>query len=674
MHDRLTPYRALLILLLILLLACIAYGPGLHGGFLFDDFANLPALGESGPIDNWPAFWRYITSGIADPTGRPLTLLTFLLNAHNWPAHPLPFKCTNLGLHLINGVLLYALLLALGSLVTGQRDGRTRAAALVATALWLLHPLLVSTTLYIVQREAILPATCVLAGLLTWLHGRARYSRGQLRAGLFYSVLGLGLCTFLGVLAKANGALLPLYASLIEYVLLRKRAPFHNDHARKAYRKMMLGLAVLPSMVVLSYLAYVGLHGLMSGTMPTGRPWTIAQRLLTEPRVLLNYLMLLWVPRPFSNGLFNDQFTTSVSLWSPASTLPAIVAVLFLVIGAWRLRNRHPALALAVLFYFTAQLIESTSIPLELYYEHRNYVPAMLMFWPIGLWLTDRQALPRVKYLLMFALPLCLAWMTYVSAQVWGDVRQQALIWAQLNPNSPRAQTNAAQIEMQSGAPRAARDRLAKALSSHPDEAQLALNMISAQCMLGELSAGDMQAARVSMLHVTTMGSLFTHWFDHMLPVATHGSCPGLNVEGLHGLIMAGMQNPHMNGNGPQQDFQYMLGRIALAQKDTDTALVHFGKALDLQVRPGFALQEAAILGASGYPAEGLCLLDHYQNVEANAMPPGPGMPMLHDWVLQHQHYWPHELDYLRHQLAEDAASRQPGVSYKNSCDKNTSS
>src|SRR5690348_14370979 len=79
----------------ILALAWWAYHPGLSGDFLFDDFANLPALGATGPVDNWATFWRYITSGKADPTGRPLTLLTFLIDARNWPAAPYPFKVTN---------------------------------------------------------------------------------------------------------------------------------------------------------------------------------------------------------------------------------------------------------------------------------------------------------------------------------------------------------------------------------------------------------------------------------------------------------------------------------------------------------------------------------------------------------------------------------------------------
>src|SRR6185312_15539881 len=140
-------------------------------------------------------------------------------------------------LHLVNGALLALLLARLGRLLcAGTRPRRPKAApacglepphesasganatawridlaALLGAALWLLHPLLVSTTLYIVQREAMLPATFILAGLLAWLHGRERLREGHLRSGLAWICIGLGGCTVLAVLAKANGALLPLY-------------------------------------------------------------------------------------------------------------------------------------------------------------------------------------------------------------------------------------------------------------------------------------------------------------------------------------------------------------------------------------------------------------------------------------------------------------------------------
>lgn len=638
---------------LALLLTLAAYWPGLQGGFLFDDFANLPTLGESGPVDNWLTFWRYITSGTADPTGRPLTVLTFLLDARDWPADPYPFKLTNLILHLFNGVLLYVLLARLGGTLA-MPAARCRIAALFGTATWLLHPLLVSTTLYIVQREAMLPATCVLAGLLVWLHGRDQLVAGRVSAGVVWSMLGLGGFTLLGVLAKANGALLPLYVLLIEFIILVTRQPLALSKPERAHRTLLLIFALLPALAICAYLAWVGVHGVITGG-PALRPWTYAQRLLTEPRVLMDYLQLLWLPRPFSSGLFNDQYAASTSLLHPISTLPAILVMLALAVGAWRLRRNHPALALAVLFYFAGQLLESTSIPLELYFEHRNYVPALLMFWPLGLWLADTRSLMIAKRILLIVLPLGLACMTHARAVVWGNVRQQALIWAQINPQSPRAQVNVAQIEMQNGHPQQAIDRLEKLLAAQPSQAQLAFNLIGARCMTGGVHPADLAAATKAMRETANVGALLSHWFDRMLPTVMAEGCPGLTSVGLLGLVDAGLQNPAMGAAGPKQDLTYLHGRIALAEHRPDAALDDFMHALDLQVRPGMALEAAATLGAAGYPVHGLQLLDHYEKVEKDVMPPGFGMPTVHAWVLARQNYWPNELTRLRYHLSLDA-------------------
>jgi hypothetical protein len=662
MRNRLAVTSCLLLSLLIVVLA--AYWPGLHGGFLFDDFGNLPTLGTSGPINIWPTFWRYITSGTADPTGRPLTLLTFLIDARNWPADPYPFKRTNLILHLFNGLLLFGLLSGLGRMLLVEAP-RYRIAALVTTALWLLHPLLVSTTLYIVQREAMLPATCVLAGLLAWLHGRTQLAMGKMWSGLSWSVLGLGGFTLLGMLTKANGVLLPLYALLIEIIVLAPRQLLPAGKIQRAHQLTLFVLGVIPAMAICSYVVWTGVHGIVTGG-PESRPWTYAQRLLTEPRVLMDYLELLWLPRPFSTGLFNEQYTASTSLLHPATTLPAILAVLVLIVLAWRLRQRHPALALTVSFYFAGHLLESTSIPLELYFEHRNYVPALLMFWPLGLWLADMRTLSILKRGLMIVLPAGLALMTHASAEVWGNVQTQSLIWARMNPDSARAQANAAQIEMQTGHPQDAARRLETLLNAQPQQAQLIFNLISARCLTGGIKPGDMAAALIAMRGTQNTGPLFAEWFDRTLPVAMSGSCTGLGATDLLSMIKAGQQNPKLAAAGPQQDFTYLRGRIALAQHHPDMALADFVRALDLQVRPGMALEAAATLGDAGYPAYGVRLLDHYQQVQKNSMPPSFGMPMLHEWVLARQGYWSNEFTHLYGQLRLDEKTSNTNTAHSN--------
>jgi len=439
-----------------------------------------------------------------------------------------------------------------------------------------------------------------------------------------------------------------------------------SGKVQRAYRMTLFVFGVVPATAIWSYVAWTGAHGIITGG-PALRPWTYAQRLLTEPRVLMDYLKLLWMPRPLSTGLFNDQYVVSTSLFHPATTLPAILAVLTLIGVAWRIRRSQPALSLAVLFYFAGHTLESTSLPLELYYEHRNYVPALLMFWPLGLWLADTRAMPALKRGLMIVLPIGLALMTHAGAEVWGDVQTQSLIWAQMNPDSARAQANAADIEMQTGHPQNAVHRLEALLTTQPDQVQLAFNLIGARCLLGEVRPSDIAAATTAMQSTSNIGVLFAHWFDRTLPVAMSGSCPGLRPADLLHLINAGLQNPKLAAAGPQQDLTYLRGRIALAEYQPDAALADFLHALDLQVRPDMALTAAATLGGTGYPEQGLHLLDHYQEVEKNSMPPDFGMPMLHEWVLARQGYWPHEFAHLRSQLNLDARANNTNTPHSNS-------
>lgn len=677
------------------------YAPGLKGGFLFDDYANLPALGATGPIDNWPTFWRYITDGHADPTGRPLAQLSFLLDAHDWPADPFSFKRTNLLLHLLNGILLVMLLRRLGRLLSNtkiipdpQLNSRTSdllridLAALFGSALWLLHPLFVSTTLYIVQREAILPTTFTLLGLLLWMRGRQTLQHGHTASGLIWIILGLGGCTALALLSKANGILLPALALVIEYAWFRydenasrvdanaESAPALSHHY--TYRGAMGLFAWFPTALVACYLLQQGWSGFAHG-IPSIRPWTLGQRLLTEPLVLIDYLKLLWLPRPFTPGLFNDQIQASTSLWSPSSTLPALLAVFGLVIGAWLMRRRFPAIALAILFYFVGQSLESTAIPLELYFEHRNYLPAMLMFWPLALWLCNacpcrpqphkvilplqigqsnigRIAKPATAILVLLGLSL----MTHARAELWGDTNDQALMWAKLNPDSPRAQAYAAEVEMGSGHTAEAIGRLQPLLAKYPDQVQLALNLLGAECQMGYLDQATLNASLTAMRTARDPGTLLTSWFERVINQAANPPCPQLTFGAIADLLDAAMANPYLTPiAGRQQDIYYLKGQLALQQGDAETALNDFNHALDLQIRIAAALDQAALLGSAGYPRLGLAHLDHYESERGQETVPNFGMPRVHAWVLEREHYWPNELAHLRATLQRDAASRQ---------------
>ncbi|WP_333681292.1 tetratricopeptide repeat protein [Dyella sp.] len=642
---------------LMLLFCVICYWPGLRGGFLFDDFGNLDALGALGSVHDWASFCRYITSGHADPTGRPLALLTFLFDAQDWPAAPLPFKRTNLLIHLLNGMLLWRLLSTLGQLAR-QDKNRARKAALAGTALWMLHPLFVSTTLYIVQREAMLAATCTLAGLLAWLHGRQIWLRsGRKFEGIAWCLVGVVGFTSLGTLAKANGVLLPLLALAIEACF--PAAPSSDNLGTlPAYRRLLLFIAGVPSGLLVGYLLWTGARGIIAGNVISGRSWTLAQRLLSEPRVLMDYLRLLWLPRPLSSGLFNDQYVASTSLLHPPSTLLALVALLSLLSAAWLLRRRHPALTLAITFFFAGQLLESTSIPLELYYEHRNYLPALLMFWPLAWWLADNRILAGIKLVLLISLPLGLAWMTYLRATEWGQPDAQALLWARISPQSPRAQAYAASIEISKGFYLPAIRRLERTIANHPDDPQLAFTLVDAYCAIGTVPTQVIAHAASSVHNSVLRGSLYATWLDQALDLAKSGKCRGLGLEDVQRMADLGLANPALQAPGTRQDFAFVRAQAELAQGQASLALNEFKHALDIQVRPELALRAAAALGSSGYPQLGLNMLDYYLSVSSKAVVADPGMPHLHAWVLARQNYWPKELTRLRNQLLADAMTR----------------
>jgi hypothetical protein len=663
-------YLRLALLAALLLVAWLAYRPGLSGGFVFDDFANLPALGETGPVDNAAAFARYVTSGTADPIGRPLAMASFLIDARDWPARPEPFKRTNIILHLLNCALLYGLLRAFGR--TWMRSGefetltdtRMDHASLIASGLWALHPLFVSTTLYIVQREAMLPATFCLAGLLAWMKARRLLDQGRTRAGSLMAILAIAGCTLLATLSKANGLLLPSLILIVERVFLPQGLR-PAGRAGRVFSAALMACTVATAAIVLAliYLAWMGIdHGIPH------RPWTEGQRLLTEPRIIWQYLGQLWFPHPYTAGVFNDTTAVSMTFWQPWTTSIAIVGVVLLCIFAWTGRRVAPALAGAILFFLTGHLLESSSVPLELYFEHRNYLPSLLLFWPLALWLAGVRMKPsagasrpifpsaRVRYALAAILLASMAGMTYANASVWGDTANQATLWARLNPTSARAQVTAAQEEIQQGHPSRAVARLTPLLVASPGEVQIAFNLIAAHCQAGDLSAADMAAASRALRITRDPGALIAGWYARTIPDAQDGECSGLSIDGLRKLTQAGLENPNLPP-GRKQDLEHALGAMALATNDPEKALLHFNRGLILDPHETVALRQAAELGSAGHAALGLEHLSTYDSLPGAADVASPGIGFVHAWVLQRQAYWPRERARLVTALRADAGT-----------------
>ena len=638
----------------LLALAVACYWPGLDGTFLFDDFVNLNALGNMGPIDDGAALARYLTTASGDPTGRPLSLASFLIDARDWPADPAPFLRTNLILHVLIGAALFMLLRRLGRVLAEGRGTPVASAdwaAVFGMGAWLLHPLLVSTTLYVVQREAMLPALFTVLGILAYLRGRDRHATDG--GGLGWIAVGIGACGVLAILSKANGVLLPVLVLVLEATVLRANPRLLADlQGSRRLRGWLAFWLLLPALVVAAYLASQMLH-LFDPVW--NRTWTRAERLLTQPRILLDYLGLLLVPRVVTAGLFNDSFAVSTGLFSPPSTLPSVLVVLGLLALAWATRRRAPALSAALAFFFAGHLLESTVVALELYFEHRNYLPSMLLFWAIAWWAAHEPRLERARPVVALLAIALLASTLRSRAELWSQPVLQAKLWALAAPQSARAQSHASMLEISAGQSEQAARRMRAAWQADPLDLQIALNFANTACEVVGLTPDENRRLADTFARTPDNGTIAPRWLEKAVKVAALHQCKGFGLDNVDRFAASALDNPALNTiPGRRMDLLSVRGMVAIERGEPLRALALFDQALVQWPNPSTAARQSAALASRGWPRLGLRHLDYYDTIKPREPHPRPGMAMLREWVLERQGYWANEEAQLRRKMHED--------------------
>lgn len=467
--------------LYILLICCYTiYLVGLKGGFLFDDYPNLEDLGTYGIIDSWEKIRAFVNGGIAGPTGRPISLVSFLIDANTWPASPYPFKYTNLMTHLLNGLLLcWATLILLKNYAYNQQKAIW--VAILATALWLLHPYMVSTTLYIVQRMAQLATLFSLVGIIGYLKARQALATRPVTAYIGMTA-AIGIGTVLATYSKENGALLPLLILVIEFC-----NPSQQGRPIWQWRAVFLWLpSITIAVVMLRYIDF-------SANPWPNRNFNQIERLLSEARIVTEYLYNLYIPQIELRGLYQDGYRISKGLLTPVTTLWSILFLSVLFISAFLVRKKIPLFSLSILFFFAAHLMESTTIGLELYFEHRNYLAALFLFLPIasGLYNLQEKIDPRLVILIITVVLAVLSFFTYERAKLWSNTDELQLYWAKSSPNSPRAQNAIAGMLVEQGRVQEANQFLEQAIQRMPDSALLNLQLLLQKVYVGIVTEQD---------------------------------------------------------------------------------------------------------------------------------------------------------------------------------------
>lgn len=417
--------------LVLLGLTALVYWPGLSGPFIFDDF---PALVTNQRLHvsalDWSQIWTAASSFDPGGSGRQLAMASFALNYALGGLDPWGWKFGGLLVHLANALLIYLLslrLLALG----GVNQCRVLSAAALTVA-WAMHPLQVSTVLYVVQRMETLCLTFTLLALLVYLRGRLLQIEG--RRGWPW-LLACAPLLLLALGAKESALLLPLFTLALELTVLG------FDGAKLSQRRFWRwGYSVGCLFGIVLFLAVV-LPRYAAADAYFMRDFDALQRVLSQFRILPMYLGQILLPLPSRMPFYYDDLVPSASLFHPWTTLAGGLLLIGLLVSAFYLRHRAPLAALGILWFFAAHAITSNVVPLELAFEHRNYFALLGILFVLaeGIRRIPTRDGPGIKIAGVVPVLLALGFLGVIRSATWGERLLLATELVDVNPNSPRA-------------------------------------------------------------------------------------------------------------------------------------------------------------------------------------------------------------------------------------------
>ncbi len=337
--------------------------------FLHIDDASLKSLAD------------VISNGNVNIT-RPISNLTFALNWYFGKDNVSGYHVVNTAIHVITSFMLFLTILFLFK-TPKLRDKFSEESAyfisLLSAVLWAVNPIQTQAVTYIVQRMTSMAAMFYIISLFLYI--KARLSESGYKKSVLYFCIVLSYIFALGT--KENTAIMPLSLVLVEIIF------FQGPGKAETRRKYFYIAAVCAVIIILTgYFIFIGTGALNVFKGYENRYFTPGERLLTEARIVVYYISLIFYPSPTRLSIEHD-IDVSTSFIYPWTTLPSIIVIIILFgLGIWQIRKR-PLLSFAILFFFLNHLIESTIIGLELIFEHRNYLPSFFLFLPVSMGLKD---------------------------------------------------------------------------------------------------------------------------------------------------------------------------------------------------------------------------------------------------------------------------------------------
>ena len=392
-HRHRSFFRQQVPFLLILALICGAlYGWTLNFPLVFDDFFYLTdnPLFKAGM--NVPTPQRMVelvkeTRRLeVDPDLaynqmlRPVAYATFHLNHFFDGFDPTWYRAFNIMVHLLNAVMVWALVSLLTGVLADRGELNTQRAAFISritAVLFMIHPMAVESVTYVVQRFTSLGAFWYLASLLAYMC--ARSEKGWKR--VFLISVGL-LAMFAGMLTKEDCFTAPVMLVVMEVLFFR--IPLGS--ALRRTWPLIAMMAIIPLIVVFLSYAGTGESGLLIAMQLVDRvpdSWGIAPYFITQTTVVAGYIFRLVWP---ADLCLTPNWEASYSLWA-WKVLAAIAFHATLLLGSVTAVYNRPQsgvrrfIAVFLIWFYLTVSVSSSVVPLpDLVAWHRTYLPSIGLF------------------------------------------------------------------------------------------------------------------------------------------------------------------------------------------------------------------------------------------------------------------------------------------------------
>jgi tetratricopeptide (TPR) repeat protein len=445
-ETHLTPCRKnVFAIVTIFMIVLAVYSNTFHASWHFDDEINIL---KNEPLHLREISWQSVKKTFfasynnGGEIYRPIACLSFALNYYFGKDSVFGYHVVNISIHFLASVFLFLFLHHTLNvpLLKARYGPNSYFIALLATVLWAINPVQIQAVTYIVQRMASMAGMFYIMSMYFYLKGRTSAQRVLQLAHFF-------LCFVAGILAfgsKENAAMLPISIFLFDLFIIQ-------GLTKKSIRKnsvIFLTLVLIPVILalILKGPSIFATKHLFSGYEPRG--FTLLERLLTEPRIILFYITLLLYPMPDRLCITHD-ISISHNLINPPTTIISILLIL-LILGLAIIKSKKwPFISYCIIFYFLNHIIESTIFPLELIFEHRNYIPSMLFFAPIAILLlraiqhlSSKRSMQLITSLFIILVLVGHGHSAFMRNFIWKTEESLWLDAVDKSPDHPRAHHN----------------------------------------------------------------------------------------------------------------------------------------------------------------------------------------------------------------------------------------